>query len=202
MVALILTMAAGIVLGMGMPTTPAYIIMVSLLVPALIKLGVVQAGGAYVRLLLRHSLGHHTAGRARGLRRVGPRQINMWKTGIAAVKVGAAGFIVPFMFVYEPALLMIGDWPTIIWRFAVSCIGIALLAGGLHGYFLKPMPNWQRAVSVAAALMLVVPTVMADVVGFGLMALVIAAQYFAEPDAKLASVGAAAVERAPPAYPE
>ena len=41
---------------------------------------------------------------------------DLWKTGWAAVKIGAAGFIVPFMFVYEPALLMIGDWPTIIWR--------------------------------------------------------------------------------------
>jgi hypothetical protein len=58
---------AGIILGMGMPTTPAYIVMVSLLVPALIKLGVVVAGRAYVRLLLRHPVGHHPAGGAGGL---------------------------------------------------------------------------------------------------------------------------------------
>jgi TRAP-type uncharacterized transport system fused permease subunit len=118
------------------------------------------------------------------------------------VKVGAAGFVVPFMFVYEPALLMIGDWPTIVWRFIVSCIGIAVLAAGLHGYLLKPMPNWQRGVAVVAALMLVVPTLTADLIGFALTAFVVAVQYFAQAEVKLASVGAAAVERTPAAHPE
>ena len=49
------------------------------------------------------------------------------------------------MFVYEPALLMIGDWPTIIWRFVLSCVGIGMLAAGLHGYLLRAMPYWERA---------------------------------------------------------
>ncbi len=40
---------------------------------------------------------------------------DLWATGLAAVRIAATSFIVPFMFVYEPALLMIGDWPTIIW---------------------------------------------------------------------------------------
>ena len=52
----------------------------------------------------------------------GLAKAGLWRTGWAAVKIGAAGFIVPFMFVYEPALLMIGDWPTIIWRFFASCL--------------------------------------------------------------------------------
>ena len=65
-------------------------------------------------------------------------------------KIGAAGFVVPFMFVYEPALLMIGDWPTIVWRFVVSCIGIGLLAAGLHGYLLRPMPIGSGALPSSA----------------------------------------------------
>ena len=52
------------------------------------------------------------------------------------MKIGAAGFIIPFMFVYEPALLMIGDWPTIIGPSSRRAVGIALFAGGLHGYFI------------------------------------------------------------------
>ena len=60
------------------------------------------------------------------------------------MKIGAAGFIVPFMFVYEPALLMIGDWPTIVWRFVASCVGIVLLAAGLHGYLLRAATPWER----------------------------------------------------------
>ncbi len=75
LLALLLTMMAGIVLGMGMPTTPAYIVMTALLVPALIKLGVIAAGGAYVRLLFRYPIGHHAARGARRLRGGGARQV-------------------------------------------------------------------------------------------------------------------------------
>jgi TRAP transporter 4TM/12TM fusion protein len=195
-VALILTMAAGIVLGMGMPTTPAYIIMVSLLVPALIKLGVVRPA-AHMFAFYFAILSAITPPVALAVYAAsGLAKSNLWKTGWAAVKVGAAGFIVPFMFAYEPALLMIGDWPTIIWRFTLSCVGIAMLAGGLHGYFLKPMPHWQRAIAIVAALMLVAPELTTDIIGIGLTVLIIAIQILAQPDAKLASVGAAAVDPA------
>ena len=74
LLALVLTMIAGIVLGMGMPTTPAYIIMTALLVPAIIKLGVIRAGRAHVRVLFRGAVGDHAAGRARGVRRGRHRQ--------------------------------------------------------------------------------------------------------------------------------
>ena len=112
LLALVLTMAAGIVLGMGMPTTPAYIIMVSLLVPALVKLGVVTPA-AHMFAFYFAILSAITPPVALAVyAAAGLAKSNLWKTGWAAVKIGAAGFIVPFMFVYEPALLMIGDWPT------------------------------------------------------------------------------------------
>ena len=105
------------------------------------------------------------------------------------MKVGAAGFIVPFMFVYEPALLTIGDWPNVVWRFAVSCIGIGMLAAGLHGFLARPMPYWQRAMAISAALLLVAPILLTDIVGFALMGLVVAAQYLG-PGEALAPVAA------------
>ncbi len=78
LLALVLTMMAGIVLGMGMPTTPAYIIMTALLVPAIIKLGVIPPAAHMFALLLRGAVGDHAAGRARGLRRcrASPRPIS------------------------------------------------------------------------------------------------------------------------------
>ena len=165
LLALLLTMVAGIVLGMGMPTTPAYIIMVSLLVPAIIKLGVVTPA-AHMFAFYFAILSAITPPVALAVYAAsGLAKSDLWKTGWAAVKIGAAGFIVPFMFVYEPALLMIGDWPTIIWRFVVSCIGIGLLAAGLHGYLLRPMPHWQRGLAIAAALLLVAPELRADLIG-------------------------------------
>jgi TRAP transporter 4TM/12TM fusion protein len=184
--ALLLTMVAGIVLGMGMPTTPAYIIMVALLVPALIKLGVVRPA-AHMFAFYFAILSAITPPVALAVyAAAGLARSDLWKTGWAAVKVGAAGFIVPFMFVYEPALLMIGDWPTIIWRFVVSCIGVGILAAGLHGYLFKPMTYWQRALAISTAFMLVVPDIRADIAGFALMGLVVLAQQFRRDAEKLA----------------
>ena len=176
--ALLLTAMAGIILGMGMPTTPAYIIMVSLMVPALVKLGVVTPA-AHMFAFYFAILSAITPPVALAVfAAAGLAKSNLWTTGWAAVRIGAAGFLVPFMFVYEPALLMIGDWPWIIWRFVISCIGIAMLAGGLHGYLLSWMPMWQRVLAVVAAFSLVVPHILSDVVGLGLGGALLALQYF------------------------
>lgn len=194
LIALILTMAAGIVLGMGMPTTPAYIIMVSLLVPALVKLGVVRPA-AHMFAFYFAILSAITPPVALAVYAAsGLAKSDIWKTGWAAVKVGAAGFVVPFMFVYEPALLMIGDWPTIVWRFILSCVGILVLAAGLHGYLVRAMPMWERAVAVGAALLLVAPELTTDIVGLGIMAALLAYQLVGARVPKPASVGAAAVK--------
>jgi TRAP transporter 4TM/12TM fusion protein len=178
LLALVLTMAAGIVLGMGMPTTPAYIIMVSLLIPAIVKLGVPKPA-AHMFAFYFAILSAITPPVALAVfAAAGIARSDLWRTGWAAVKIGAAGFIVPFMFVYEPALLMIGDWPTILWRFIVSCLGIALLAAGLHGFLLRPMPPWQRAIALCGALLLVKPDVMSDIAGFAVAGFLLAIQRF------------------------
>ena len=178
LLALVLTALAGIVLGMGMPTTPAYIVMTALLVPAVIKLGVVDAGRAHVRVLFRRSCRRsRRRSRLPSIAAAGLAKSDLWATGWAAMKIGAAGFIVPFMFVYEPALLMIGDWPTIIWRFLASCFGIMILAAGLHGYFLRRASLWERAVLIAAAFCLVKPGWETDLAGVALCAVVVAVQW-------------------------
>jgi TRAP transporter 4TM/12TM fusion protein len=198
LLALVLTMMAGIVLGMGMPTTPAYIVMTALLVPALIKLGVVVPA-AHMFAFYFAILSAITPPVALAVyAAAGLAKSDLWSTGLAAVKIGAAGFIVPFMFVYEPALLMIGDWPTIIWRFFASCFGILLLAAGLHGYLLRAATMWERAVLIAAAFCLVKPDWLTDLVGLALAIVVVAAQYATRP-AALAAAGVR--EPAPGANP-
>jgi TRAP transporter 4TM/12TM fusion protein len=187
LLALVLTMAAGIVLGMGMPTTPAYIVMAALLIPALIKLGV-AVPAAHMFAFYFAILSAITPPVALAVyAAAGLAKSDLWATGWAAVKIGAAGFIVPFMFVYEPALLMIGDWSTIIWRFFASSIGILLLAAGLHGYLLRAATIWERAVLIAAAFCLVKPDWLTDVIGFALM-LVVAAAQFATPQRRAAAL--------------
>lgn len=177
LLALLLTGMAGIVLGMGMPTTPAYIVMTSLLVPALIKLGVITPA-AHMFAFYFAILSAITPPVALAVyAAAGLAKADLWASGWAAVKIGAAGFIVPFMFAYEPALLMIGDWPTIIWRFVASCCGIILLAAGLHGYLLRRAASWERALMIAAAFCLVKPDWLTDLLGLGLAAAIVALQW-------------------------
>lgn len=193
LLALLLTAMAGIVLGMGMPTTPAYIIMVSLMVPALVKLGVITPA-AHMFAFYFAILSAITPPVALAVFAAsGLAKSNLWTTGWAAVKIGAAGFVVPFMFVYEPALLMIGDWPTIIWRFVLSCVGIALLAAGLHGYLVRSMPMWERGVAIAGAFLLVVPAVWTDIAGLAILFGLMAFHYFSS-NPVAAPVGAAAAK--------
>ncbi len=176
--ALLLTMVAGIVLGMGMPTTPAYIIMTALLVPAIIKLGVVEPA-AHMFAFYFAVLSAITPPVALAVyAAAGLAKSELWASGWAAVKIGAAGFIVPFMFVYEPALLMIGEWPKIIWSFGTACIGILLFAAGLHGFLITAASFWQRALLIVAGLSLVDPGLYTDLLGAALAGIVIAAQVF------------------------
>jgi TRAP transporter 4TM/12TM fusion protein len=175
--ALVLTMIAGIILGMGMPTTPAYIIMVSLLVPALIKLGVVQPA-AHMFAFYFAILSAITPPVALAVfAAAGLAKADLWESGWAAMKVGAAGFIVPFMFVFEPALLLIGDPWVSLRAFATASVGCLALAAGLHGYLLTAASPWQRVLLVAAALGLIDPTPVTDLVGLALLAVVVVAQW-------------------------
>jgi TRAP-type uncharacterized transport system fused permease subunit len=151
---------------MGMPTTPAYIILTSLLVPAIIKLGVIPPA-AHMFAFYFAVLSAITPPVALAVyAAAGIAKADLWTSGWAAVKIGAAGFIVPFMLIYEPALLMIGSWPQVIQAFFTASLGILLFAGGLHGYFITAANLWQRALLVVAGLLLIDPGLVTDIIGF------------------------------------
>jgi TRAP transporter 4TM/12TM fusion protein len=174
--ALVLTALAGIVLGMGMPTTPAYIVMVALLVPAVIKLGAATPA-AHMFAFYFAILSAITPPVALAVFAAASlAKANMWSTGWAAMRAAAPAYIVPFMFVYEPALLTIGDWTTTLHATISATCGVILLAGGLFGYLMRPLSMWQRAVLVAAALLLIKPGWITDLIGAGLALVVIASQ--------------------------
>ena len=177
--ALVLTAMAGIVLGMGMPTTPAYIVMVSLLVPALIKLGVATPA-AHMFAFYFAVLSAITPPVALAVFAAAAlAKANMWRAGLESVRIAAAGFIVPFMFVYEPALLAIGEWGDIALAAATATVGVMALAASLYGYLLAPLALWQRVALGAAAFLLIKPGIVTDVMGLGILGLVAALQWFA-----------------------
>ena len=177
--ALILTALASLVLGLGLPTTPAYIVTVALLVPALMKLGA-PAPAAHMFSFYFAILSAITPPVALAVFAAAAlAKTDQWSAGWAAMRVGAAGFIVPFMFVYEPALLMLNGWAQ--WHVSLlacgsAVLGCILLAGGLHGYFLAPARMWERGTLVAAALLLIAPELISSLIGLGLLALVVAVQ--------------------------
>ena len=194
--ALVMTMLAAIVLGTGLPTTPSYILLTALLIPAIMKLGVIEPA-AHMFAFYFSVLSAITPPVALAVfAAAGLAKADMWQSGWAAMKIGAAGFIVPFMFVYEPALLMIGDWPTIIWRFIAASIGIMFFAAGLHGYLLTRANLWQRVVLVTAGLCLVKPDLITDAIGAVLVAIVVASQLPAR-RAEMAAAAKPLADRSP-----
>jgi TRAP transporter 4TM/12TM fusion protein len=174
--ALILTMLAGIVLGMGMPTTPAYIIMTALLVPSIIKLGVIPPA-AHMFAFYFAILSAITPPVALAVfAAAGIAKSDLWTTGLAAVRIGATGFVVPFMFVYEPALLTIGPWPTILRSGLTASAGVVIVAAGLHGYFIARSRLWQSTLLVIAGLCLIDPGLVTDIIGIAITGFVAATQ--------------------------
>jgi TRAP transporter 4TM/12TM fusion protein len=182
--ALILTAIAGIILGMGMPTTPAYIMMVALLVPAVIKLGAVTPA-AHMFAFYFAILSAITPPVALAVfAAAGLAKANMWTSGFAAMRAAAPAYIVPFMFVYEPMLLLVvKDWGTE-WLYVVGAvvsasIGVVCLAGSLFGWLLALAATWHRVLLFGAAMLLIKPGLYTDALGLGLLSIVVAAQLFA-----------------------
>jgi TRAP transporter 4TM/12TM fusion protein len=191
LLALMVTAVAGIILGMGMPTTPAYIIMVALLVPAVARLLEPTYAGLGLDGVQKLAPAHMFAFYFAILSAITPpvalavyaaaslAKADLWRTGWAAVRIGAAGFIVPFMFAYEPALMLItrpGQWHDAVLAAASAGIGCIALAGGLYGYFLRACAWWERIPLIAAAFLLIRPGWVTDLVGFGLLAAVMVYQ--------------------------
>jgi TRAP transporter 4TM/12TM fusion protein len=182
MLALLLTMLAGILLGMGLPTTPAYIVQVALLVPALVKLGV-EVEAAHLFVLYFAVLSAITPPVAMAVYAAnGISRGKLMETSWAAVKLGLTGYIIPFMFVFAPSLLLTGDFVTVSLAAVTASVGVICLAAGLHEYFfLGPARRWERVLLMAAALVLIKPGWMSDLVGLALIAATLASQRWLRP---------------------
>ena len=93
------------------------------------------------------------------------------------MRIAAPAYLVPFMFVYEPSLLMTGDVTTIVTSSVTAIIGVMCLAAGLMGYLKRDCSWWERMLLVAAALLLIKPGYITDAIGLVLLAVVVIAQW-------------------------
>jgi len=93
-----------------------------------------------------------------------------------AFKIALPGFLIPFIFVYNTSILLEGPLWEILWRTAVTMIGITALAGAVIGFFFRQAKAWERIVLLVGALLLIVPEMMTDFIGMGLVGGIILVQ--------------------------
>ena len=168
---LFFTMLASIVLGMGLPTTAKYIVLATIAAPAIQTFHVPQLA-AHLFIMYFGILADLTppvalaAYAAAGIARSEPNA-----TGFMAVKLALAGFLIPYIFCYNPGLLMIGaSNMEIVFIVCTAAVGIASLSFASVGYWLRDLFLWERLLLVGAAITLITPGLMTDIIGLSLMA--------------------------------
>lgn len=178
LLALLLTAVACLVLGMGLPTSAAYIITATLGAPVLVQLGLTPIA-AHLFVLYYACISAITppvaiaAYAASGLAQSPPIQ-----TGFYATKFGIIAFVVPFMFAYGPELLLIGEPLAVIRAIVTALLGVWLLVGGVQGYVFRRINVLQRVVLLGGALFLIETGEFTDLIGLLLGLLVVVPQLF------------------------
>ena len=173
-IALFLTMLACIVLGMGVPTTANYCIMAATCAPILIEMGVPAIAahffvfyfGIVADLTPPVALAAY-AGAAIA-------QANPMKTAFTATKLAIGAFIVPYVFALNPAMLFVNTvWYEVILICITAIIGIFGVSSALEGYLLTNMKWYERIVSAIGGLLLIYPGLVTDLIGLGLVGIVL-----------------------------
>jgi TRAP transporter 4TM/12TM fusion protein len=184
-IGLLLTMVASIVLGMGLPTTAAYVVVAALGAPALMELGVPELASHlfifYFAIISAITppimLAVFTAS--------GIAESDPWKTGATALGIASVGFIIPFLFVYGPELILMADPAGVGWGDAVpiglsvltAIVGVIALSASTQGFLLTNASIVERGVLLLGALALLSPGLMTDAVGLVLLTVVVGKQY-------------------------
>ena len=166
--ALVMTAIVCILLGCGVPTTATYIIMVTVAAPTLSQLGVpplvahffVFYYGVLADITPPVAMAAYAA--------AGMAGSDPFKTGNTAFRLGLGKALVPFVFVFSPAMLIVLPGFTL-YEFVVTFVGcamgIALLSAALSRYLLVEMRPWERLLAVAAAIMMIVPGLTSTLIG-------------------------------------
>ncbi|MDR2393672.1 MAG: TRAP transporter permease [Treponema sp.] len=175
--ALVLTMIACLILGMGIPTTANYVIMATITAPIVVRMGVplmaahmfVFYFGIVADITPPVALAAY-AGAAIA-------KANPIKTGVTATRLAITAFIIPYIFVYNPSMLFIDTtFQQVVPMVFTSCIGMFSLAIGLEGYLLRHINILERLAAVAGGLLLIKPGLLTDFIGLGLIIVVVAVQ--------------------------
>ncbi|WP_199704122.1 TRAP transporter permease [Butyrivibrio sp. XB500-5] len=180
-IALFLTMLCCIVLGMGVPTTATYCIMAATCAPILTRMGVpiiaahffVFYFGIVADITPPVALAAY-AGSAIA-------KSNPMRTAIAATKMAVAAFLIPYIFCFSPAMLLIDTTvSSVIIIYATALIGIMAVAAALEGYLFTDMKIWERIIMIVGGIMLISPGTITDAAGVSVIAVALILQFISK----------------------
>ena len=171
LMALFFTMVACIILGMGLPTTANYVVTATIAAPVLINDFAVAPLAAHMFVFYFGIVADITppvclaayAG-------AGIAKANPFKTGVIAVKLAIAAFIIPFVFIYNPILVLVDATPVkLVLAVTTAVLGMIGVSSAVIGYFARNSRIWERVVLFGAGLMLIVPEFFTSAIGFVLL---------------------------------
>lgn len=175
---LMFTMVTCIILGMGLPSIPAYLITATMAAPALVQLGI-EPIVAHLFVFYFAMFANITPPVAlASFAAAGISGGNAMRTGFESMKLSMAGFIVPYLFVYNSALLLRGTTLGEGILVAVTAItGVVMMGSAAEGYFFTNMNPLFRVVLFAAALMLISANMLQDFIGLAVIILILVMQW-------------------------
>jgi len=187
---LLLTMVVAIIMGMGLPSTAAYVLTSAVAAPALIKIGVLPLAahlfvfyfGIMSTITPPVAVGAYAAA---GIAGTNPNE-----TGWAAVRLALAGFIVPFCFAFSPGMLILptNPWQMVLYNGTTALLGVIGLGTAIEGYFYQPMQKYERVIVFIGALFLIHSGVVTDAIGICLLGIVFFKQLAAKRKALKGSI--------------
>jgi TRAP transporter 4TM/12TM fusion protein len=164
------------VLGMGVPTTAAYLIGVSVVGTGLISLGL-DPLGTHLFIFYFACISLITPPVCIAVYIAATIAETKWlKAALIATRLGVAAYIVPFMFVFSPALLLNGSFSEILSVSVSAIIGVIFLAAGMMGFLIKRATVLERVILCIAAICLIKPGLVTDTLGIGLCCAVVVKQ--------------------------
>lgn len=186
LVALIFTMLIAMILGMGMPTTAAYAICASVLAPALILLKVAPIA-AHLFIFYFACLSALTPPVAlASFAAAAIANAKAWDVGWQGMRFAIAGFLIPYMFVFGPAMVLIGSPGDIALAIVTGMIGCMALAAAVQGYFLWHASMAERGALLVASLLLIKPGWVTDLIGLAILGIILSIQLVRKKKAALA----------------
>ncbi|MGG0413983.1 TRAP transporter permease [Peribacillus simplex] len=180
---LMLTMVAALILGMGSPTTANYVITSTIAAPAIILLGVPDLSahlfvfyfGIIADITPPVALAAFAAAGVAGGEPI--------KTGIESSKLAIAAFIIPYIFVLSPQMLMIDTtWMEVAWVVLTAMCGMIAIGAGVIGYWMRGMHWLERVLAIIVGLLLIYPETISDIVGVSAFIVLLALQYLWKSD--------------------